>query len=77
MDTLGHISAILNGIGWLTLLALVWSAARSFGRIDDTISTLGSNHLPHMQESLTKMETQQAATTEAIRELRNDIRSLK
>lgn len=77
MDTLSHLSAILNGIGWLTLISLVWKVARTFGRIDDTISALGSNHIPHLQDSLTRMEAHQSATTDAIRELRNDIRGMK
>lgn len=77
MDTLTHVNAILSSIGWLVLIGIVWSAARAFGRIDDSITKMATNHLPHLQESLTKLELHQEATTQALRDLHQDMRDLR
>lgn len=71
------LSSLLNGIAWLTLLSLVWTAARAFGRIDDSVTKAMDNHLPHIQDSLAKLEIKQDAVAQELRGLRDDIRNLR
>lgn len=78
MDALiSHISAILSSIGWFALILLVWNVARAFGRLDDAAKRAMENHLPHIQDSLTKIELHQETVGQELRGLRDDIRSLK